>query len=346
MVMTATPDTSHSVSPLQKVQRLDEPSEKVTAPEATHLDPGNLARHVIEGLSGLILANPNAGQRLGLKAIARCPQKSTAWYFSTTSCLGAFEAALLSGSSEGNPNVRLALRYFPDPREALFTRFAPVEQQARLSPIFDPAGTPRPDSAEQIDPGLFHLGSLVLAAQGANHVGLCLSAQDLWIEHMQKDGVWFANREVPGLRLALTVLDPLVCALSYLGRQPPSLVRAWRRPGFASYIETDIGARSRPEPSASAWEIEVQGLIVPGRTASSSPAQVLTRALEQPVFEYSGEIPPHYAPWPVTPQWWQAAGWQFDPVSEFGGQRARPAHKRDELSAHTFNRTDDDERNF
>ena len=346
-VMTATPDTSRRASPLENDPRSDELSANATVPEAACTDPADLARLVIEGLFGLILSDPHASQRLGLKAMARCDKESTAWYFWTTSRLGAFEAAPRPASPEAEPDsIVLALRYFPDPREAVFTRFAPVEQRARLSSRFDSAGVPGPDSAGQVDSGLFHLGCLRIEPQGANHVGLCLSAQDRCIEYVRGDGQWQACRDVPGLRLALTVLDPLVCALSYLGRQPPALVRAWRRSSLASYIEADAGSSIRPEPSASTWEIELRGLVIPGHAGSAVPAQGATRALEQPVFEYAAEIPPHYAPWPVTPQWWQAAGWQFNAVVESGSQATMPARERGDAAAHTFSGAGDDEHKF
>ena len=289
----------------------------VVAPDRPQPDHHDLAHLAIEGLFSLVFSDPRARQRLGLKAISRSGQEAMAWTLWTTSRLGAFEIALLPGSPQSHPDGALfALRYFPDPREAVFAQFAPVEQQARLSPLFDTTGTPKLDSSGQLDPSLFHIGTLVIVAQGANHVGLCLGAQDRWTEHAHGEAGWHTRRDVPGLRLALAVLDPLACGLSCLGRQPPTLVRAWRRPGLAWYIEANGDAQSRADPDASGWEIELHGLRAPGRARAASGAQMPARALEQPLFEHAAEIPPHYAPWPVNPQWWQAAGWQLEPVGE------------------------------
>lgn len=309
------------------------------------LDRCDLAHLVIEGLFSLVFPDPHARQRLGLKAISRGRQETMAWALWTTSRLGAFEMALLPGNPESHPDgALLALRYFPDPREAVFARFAPVEQQARLSPLFDATGTPASDSSGQLDPSLFHVGTLAIVPQGANHIGICLSAQDRWSEYMHGDDAgWHARRDVPGLRLALAVLDPLACGLSYLGRQPPTLVRAWRHPGLAWYIEPDGDARSRTAPDASAWEIELHGLLVPGRGGATGGAHVPGRALEQPLFEYAAEIPPHYAPWPISPQWWHAAGWQFDPVGEFCSQCAAQEHGHAQHSHPAIARSDDDD---
>lgn len=307
----------------------------VAASAVAPLERGDLAHLVIEGLFSLVFPDPHARQRLGLKAISRGGQDdAAAWFIWTTARLGAFEVALLPGSPAAHPDgALLALRYFPDPREALFARFAPVEQQARLSPLFDATGMPANASAGQLDPSLFHVGTLVIVPQGANRVGLCLSAQDRWVEHLHGEDDWHTRRDVPGLRLALAVLDPLACGLSYLGREPPTLVRAWRRPGLAWYIEADGTARSRSEPDASAWEIELHGLLSPGRAAADGAARTPAPTLEKPLFEHAAEIPPHYAPWPISPHWWQAAGWQFDAVGDFcahGTGQAHEAHSHPE----------------
>jgi len=322
----------------------DRKQSGVTAPEGAPLDHHDLAHLVIEGLFSLVFPDPHARQRLGLKAISRGRLEAMVWSLWMNSRLGAFEIALLPGSPESHPDGALfALRYFPDPREAVFARFAPVEQQARVSPLFDATGTPEGDSVAELDPSLFHVGTLAIVPQGANHIGLFLSAQDLWSEHAHGAAGWQTRRDVPGLKLALAVLDPLVCGLSYLGRQPPTLVRAWRRPGLAWYIEADGDAQSRAGPDASAWEIELHGLLVPGRAGATGDAPAPARALEQPLFEYAAEIPPHYAPWPVSPQWWQAAGWQFDPVGEFCSHCAGQEHGHEEHSHPAFTRSDDDE---
>jgi hypothetical protein len=308
------------------------------------LDRRDLAHLVIEGLFSLVFPDPHARQRLGLKAISRGRQETMAWTLWTTSRLGACEIALLPGSSEECPDGALfALRYFPDPREAVFGRFAQIEQQARLSSLFDATGTPGLDSAGQLDPSLFHVGTMAIVPQGANHIGLCLSAQDRWTEHARDQAGWRMRRDVPGLRLALAVLDPLACGLSYLGRQPPTLVRAWRRPGLAWYIEVGGAAQSHAEPDTSAWEIELHGLRVPGRCDAEGGVPAPARALDPALFEYAAEIPPHYAPWPISPQWWQAAGWQFEPVGEFCSQCAAQDHGHEQHSHPAMTRSDDDD---
>jgi len=242
------------------------------------------------------------------------------WYVWTTHRPGAICLSLLPGHPESHPDgALLALRYFPDPSESLFANFAPIEQQTRLSPLFDHTGTPEMDSAEEIDPSLFYVGTLVIVPQGENYIGLHLSAQDRWIEQVHEGDVWRTRRDVPGLELALTLLDPLVCGLSYLGRHPPVMVRAWRRPGVAWRIASNGQANSCLDPNASEWEIEHHGLVKPGRTGAAGSTPPPETAAEPPLFEHATSTQPRYAPWPINPLWWQAAAWQFDPVGTFCG---------------------------
>lgn len=312
------------------------------AAQAPPLAAHDLAHLVVEGLFALVFPDPNARLRLGLKAISRGRQEMPAWYLWTNARLGVCELALLSSAAAGCADGAVfALRYFPDPREAVFTRFAPVEQQARLSPLFDASGTPGADSAGDIDPSLFHIGTLVIVPQGAHHIRLRLDAQDRWIEQARAGDGWAVRRDVPGLRLALAVLDPLVCGLSYLGRQSPSLVRAWRRPGVVWDVEASGDARSRADADAWAWEIDLQGLLVPGRAGLAPPP--LSRSLEHPLFEHADEIPPHYAPWPINSHWWQSAGWQFDPVGDFCSHCATEEHPHAAHIHPAISRSDDDE---
>ena len=322
--------------------------------EAPALDCHDLAHLVIDGLFGLVFPDPHARRRLGLLAVSRVRQTAMAWYIRTAARRGAFEMALLPGSLESDVNgggALFALRYFPAPQEGVYTRFAPIEQQARRSPLFDPTGTPGLDSAEKLDASLFHVGTLVIVPQGAAHIGVRLIAQDRWVEQEWRGDDWSMRRDVPGLRLSLGILDPLICALSYLGRRPPMPVRVWRRPGLAWRIEANGGAYSQPEPDASEWEIALDGLVVPGRagTVDVDLPELPSHTTEHPLFEYAAEIPPHYAPWPVSAQWWQAAGWQFDPVGAFCSccsEHVADTHESHEhvlRTKHHLTRSDDDE---
>jgi len=320
-------------------------TEQGALPLEAPLDPRDLAHLVIEGVFGLVFPDPHARLRMGLKAMSRSRNESMAWYIWTTSRLGVFEVALLPGSPELHPDsALLALHYFPDPSESVFARFAPIEQQVRLSPLFDHTGTPEMNSAEQLDPSLFHVGSLVIVPQLGGYIDLHLNAQDRWIEQVRCDEHWQMRRNVPGLRLALAILDPLVCGLSYLGRRPPALVRTWHRPGLVWCIEANGQAQSQYDPEASEWGIDFHALVLPSCAESITPVPMPARVAEKYIFEYASDIPPRHAPWPVNPQWWQAAGWQFDPVGEFCSQCA--AEDGGQVHYHQHNKlSEDDEHN-
>lgn len=312
--------------------------------ESAALDPRDLAHVVVEGLFGLVFPDPNARLRLGLKAVSRASHDGVAWYVWTTQRPGAFEATVLAVGDERSPDAAvLALRYFPDPGESLFARFAPVEQHARLSGIFDRTGTPGMHRAAELDPSLFHVGTLAIEPQGECHVGLRLGTQDRWLEQVRVHGEWQARRDVPGLELSLALLDPLACGLSYLGRTPPDCVRVWRRPGLAWCIETDGEASAGGDEDVSEWEIEHHGLVMPGRAGSAARAPGVRPAAEPPMFELAAEAPPRHAPWPVNPQWWRAAGWQFEPVGMFCGRCATEEAEGHSHPRQPFVRSTDDE---
>lgn len=290
---------------------------------AAALDPRDLAHVVVEGLFGLVFPDPHARLRLGLRAVSRAPHEAVSWYVWTTHRQGAFEAAVLPGSARGlSGSAVLALRYFPDPKESLFARFSPAERQARLSPAFDATGTPGIDGAAGLDPSLFHVATLTLVPLDPDHVALRLNTQDRWLEECRGDDGWHRHRDVPGLELALALLDPLVCGLSYLGRRPPACVRAWRRDGLAWRIGPGGRARARRDPQSSEWQLEHHGLLMPGRAGSPFAPPAPPAAAERPFFEHAGDEPPRHLPWPANPQWWQAAGWQFEPVGLFCGRCA------------------------
>lgn len=321
--MTATFDVHKHDDQLQSDGRVCVQSEQTIVASEVSLDPRDLAHLVIEGVFGLVFPDPHARLRMGLKAIGRARQESMAWYIWTTTRQGVFEVALLPGNPEFFPNGALfALRYFPDPNESIFVRFAPIEQQARLSPLFDHTGTPEEESAEQLDPSLFHIGSLSVVPSTENCIDLHLNAQNRWAEQVRCEENWKLRRNVPGLRLALAILDPLVCGLSYLGRRAPALVRTWHRPGLVWCIEPNGQAYSQLDPEASEWGIDLHGLLLPGCAGSCVPAPMPARVAGQYLFEHAADIPPRHAPWPVNSQWWQAAGWQFEPVGEFCSQCA------------------------
>jgi hypothetical protein len=282
--------------------------------ELAPLAPQDLAHAVIEGAFGLVFPDPQARRALGVTAISRAKCASTAWYLWTKHRAGAFEIAQIPGDEQSG-SVLLALRYFPHPSEPLFERFAPAERDCRRSTAFDATGTPRFDEAEQIDPSLFHVGTLALAlaSSGDDCVALTLYAQDRWTEQVLAGRDWMTRRDVPGIELAFAAIDPLLCALAYLGGRGPGTVRAWQEPGLCWRIGNDGTNEAIEDPRLGAWRIEFGGLALPGLVVRPTTAFVDARSDDsEPVLEIHA-LRAH-TPLPVDRRWWRAARWRFDPV--------------------------------
>ena len=282
----------------------------------TGLAPQDLAHGVVEGAFALVFPDAQARDALGLRAISRAKHGGTAWYVWTKAHAGAFEIALMPGADE---RALLALRYFPDPEEDLFHGFADIERDCRCSNgLFDHTGTPRLDQADTLDPSLFHVGTLALDLCSDQGLVLTLYAQDCWIEEIAETRGWTTRRHVPGLELALAVVDPLLCALAYLGRRGPASVRAWREPGLRWRTNLDGAGEGVPDGTLADWRIEVRGLALPGRSAFVCiPSSASNDADGAPSYEI--RAPDGTLPFPVSDRWWHAAQWRFEPVGMFCG---------------------------
>lgn len=263
----------------------------------------DLAHAIVEGALALVFPDPAARDAIGLRAVSRASHGATAWYLWTRRHRGAFEIALLPQGSAGE--ALLALRYFPDPGEPLFAGFAAVERDARTDGRFDATGTPRRDVAATLDPSLFHVGTLALADDGAT-VALALEAQDRWVEETRVGGRWVSRRDVPGLALAFAVLDPLACALAFLGRRPPASVRARRGPALRWRVDGDA-ATSAVDPALAHWRIEARGFLAPGRRDEQPQA-----APPAPACVRDADLM-----FPAIRRWWEAPAWRFAPVGTF-----------------------------
>ncbi len=259
----------------------------------------DLAHAIVEGAFALVFPDPQARAALGLAAISRA-KHATAWYLWTRTHAGAFEMALMPADEPRPGRASFALRYFPHPSETLFACFAPVEREARTSGTFDATGTPHWHAAADLDPGLFAVGvlELELAADG---IALVLEAPDHWLEETHDGHSWTIRRHVPGLALSFAAVDPLGCALAYLGRRAPQSVCATRRPGGRWRVDQD-GATALDDAAIAHWRLEARGFALPG--LADAPLPIGSGCVR------SGS--------PVdTGRWDEAARWRFDPVGAF-----------------------------
>lgn len=269
------------------------------------LDAPDLAHAVVEGAFALTMPDPQARAALRVRAISRAKYEAVSWYLWTDTCPGAFELALLPTP---DAEACLALRYFPDPPEPDFVRFASIEQATRRSAAFDATGTPAFAHAHEIEPSLFHVGTLAIAQRG-DRVALTLVAQDRWIEEVVVDEVSSLQRDVPGLALSLAALDPLACALAYLGRSGPARVDIERTPGTRWCLTADGLATPLADEASTAWRISIDDFALPGRASADAAATL---------------APDDVASFPPASRWHEAARWRFAPVGSFCAHCAEP----------------------
>jgi hypothetical protein len=287
-------------------------------PASAGLDPHDFVHGIVEGVFGLVFPDPQARLALRLKSISRAADGAMTWYLWTTVRSGAYALSYVADADDvPGGAARLALRYFPDPHEPLFSRFAAIEREARCSPCFDRTGTPAFASAAALDPDLFGIGTLVIAPQGDQRFALRMHALERWIEEQSQEAGRAPLRDVPCTDLALPVVDALVGGAVYLARTPPASVRAWRHPGAILRRGPDGTATLVGDRAIVDWELEFSGLAVPGRTPGRVDAWALPARDPAPWFGHDGATAPVNAPWPVSALWWHAAHWQFEPVGMF-----------------------------
>lgn len=308
------------VRPMARLLHARMPDERRPPPPPPALAGADLAHAIVEGSYALVFPDPQARRALGLRAISRARHDATAWLVWTLARPGAFEMAVIPGEC-GEPvpaGALVALRYYPSPHEPLYARFAPVERAARASEAFDATGTPRSEAADQIDPSLFHVGTLSLALDH-DGIALALDAQDRWVEESRERGRWTVQRDVPGFALAFAMLDPLARALAYLGRRGPAQVHASRTTGTRWRID-DGAAAFAPDPTLAAWRLDARGFALPGLGAAP-PADTRPPSVGGDVHRFV----------PDCRRWWDAAHWRFDPVGSFCSacERADAAHAAD-----------------
>lgn len=287
-------------------------------PAIVGLDPHDFVHGIVEGVFGLVFPDPQARLALGLKAISRAADGAMTWYVWTTQRPGAYALSYAAEpDDEAGGAVRLTLRYFPDPGEPMFARFAAIERRLRRSPQFDRTGTPA--FASTLDSDLFGIGTIVLAPQGDLHFALWALAPERWIEERARASGPVRLRDVPAAELALPIVDALVGGAVYLGRTAPASVRVWRHAGAILRIASDGAATLVSGASTGDWELAFSGLPVPGRTPGAAAVPPIPAGAETAWFDHAGAAAPANPPWPVSALWWRAAQWRFDPVGTFCG---------------------------
>lgn len=292
-------------------------------------DAVGFAEATIAGLLAFVGTSAAAKRKLGLKAVSRRADGWPAWYVWLAGRADAFEIVLVPSDEDGATGVdgiELAIRCFPDPAdETLFATFTDAEQEARISAVFDRTGTPAVGAAGDLDPSLYHVGTIGLVPRAGGWVDLTLSTQDVWCEIETSACGPRRRRSVPGTALSAPIVDLLVCAHALVGRQPPAAVEIRSAPGLVWHLGPGDSATVRPDPDLSALEIRVTGLPrfgVPLDRQRLAPARLDATAGGCLWLWHTGpERPPAVASFDLA-SWWDAAGWRLPPIGAMCGCHA------------------------
>lgn len=288
-------------------------------------DAVGLAEAALAPLLSFVCSNADLRRRLGLKGASRRADGWPAWYVWFAGVAGAHEFALVPPASDRDlfHSIELAVRYFPQPDEDAFEAFAPVERAARRSDLFDDTGTPAVDAFDGIDPSLFHVATLAIIPARSS-VDIAFAAQDCWLETEAAGDAVATRRAVRGFELGAPVLDLLVAAHAYCGRQPPRAIEILRELGLRWHVDGRGVAASGPSPELSLWTVHARGLIRFGAPPDDALAQTdlppLPRSRGQEcVLRYDGSAaPPRFKGLDLA-TWRRAATWRLVPSGLFCG---------------------------
>lgn len=291
----------------------------ITGP--TRADSAPLAESCLAGLLSFVFGDLHARRLLAVSAASRRADGWPAWYVWMAGSLGAHELALVPAcpSSSAPPDettLEFAIRYFPSPQEPVFARFAPIERSARVS-MFDCTGTPAVGAFADLEPSLFHVGTLAMRITDGLGIDLCLETQDEWRERVTTPTGDVLRRAVPGADLAAPMLDLVVRAHALAAHSCPRRAEVRRRPGLVWRIGPNGDAVSEIAPDLSAWAVSAFGLPRFGVPFTPSAAPEGMFDLDDGgdlVFAHEGEGPaPAFPPFDVR-SWW-AAGENALPAS-------------------------------
>ncbi|MFD2181513.1 hypothetical protein [Rhodoplanes azumiensis] len=292
-------------------------------------DAVGFAEATIAGLLAFVGTSTAAKRKLGLKAVSRRADGWPAWYVWLAGRTDAFELVLVpcdDGGSTLVDGIELAIRCFPDPAdETVFPTFTAWEQEARTSAVFDRTGTPAVSAVGDLDPSLYHVGTIRLVPRAGGWLDLTLFTQDVWCEIETSACGPRRRRSVPGTALSAPIVDLLVCAHALVGRQSPAGIEIRSAPGLVWHLGRGESVTVRPDPDLSALEIRVTGLPRFGvpldrqRQALPRPDDAVGGRLR--LWHAGSDRPPEVGPFDLA-SWWEAAGWRLPPIGAMCGCHA------------------------
>jgi len=165
---------------------------------------------------------------------------------------GAYSLQLETSATEKRDNLNwhngnFSIKYYPHPKEEVFTTFSFQEQCFVRSEYFDRTRTPRPEDIEKIPATLFNVATMeYLTAPDDTPVLLSLTSLDAlrisWKQETVQKYSMFpkerifkrgeTDRNFPGWELGLALFDRLLSLYSFYSKAKPLRVVMTRSAGF------------------------------------------------------------------------------------------------------------------
>ncbi len=240
-------------------------------------DTENFFRNTIENI--LVTASwvERVKHLTGLKAVSQIWGQKPAWYFWIKNRSGAYSLQLEKSASEKRDdldwhNGNFSIKYFPHPREEVFTAFSFQEQCFAQSEYFDRTHTPRFEDKEKIPATLFNVATMEYST-GPDDAPAILSLTSLdalrmsWKQETVQKYAMFAeerkfkrgdtDRNVPGWELGLTMFDRLLSLYSFYSKAKPLRVTMTRSAGFEYVFDPTHGWQCEDSSDLNMYSLNV-----------------------------------------------------------------------------------------
>lgn len=148
----------------------------------TNVDHGLAAMSILDGALRMIMPNPSARERLGLKGVSEKLCEPLGWYLWLKNARGVYALELFEAGADGT--ARFLMRFFPFTTGNCFHCLSEEERRIRRSELFDATGAPVQNTGRILDPELFAVGvlSLVRPAGGGKGLEIALASMSGWTQ--------------------------------------------------------------------------------------------------------------------------------------------------------------------
>lgn len=147
-----------------------------------NVDYGLAAMSLLDGALRMIMPNPSARERLGLKGVSEKLCEPLGWYLWLKNAGGVYALELSEAGADGTGCF--VMRFFPFATGNYFSCLSEEERQIRKSELFDATGAPVQNTGRILDPELFAVGVLTLARPtgGDNALEIILTSMSGWTQ--------------------------------------------------------------------------------------------------------------------------------------------------------------------